>query len=113
MIKIKNIEEFSNLANTLTYRYAKTYTNFAPHEYAMAEDGTKELEIIRALNKYIQENGEVEIFSKKTYQVVFDGKNKYWSVGVWNKTKFLNRNWDFKMQDGTINRSVTESKRGS
>ena len=113
MIEIKSNEEFLKFATTLKYRYAKTFTNFAPHEYAMAEDESKELEIIRALNKYIQENGEEEIFSKKIYLVVFAGKNKYWSVDKWNKTRFLNRNWDFKEQDGSINRTITESKKGS
>ena len=42
MIEIKNIEQFVKYATSLNYRYAKTYTNFAPHEYAMAEENTKE-----------------------------------------------------------------------
>ena len=53
MIEIKNIEQFVKYATSLNYKYAKTYTNFAPHEYAMAEENTKEIEIIRSLNKYI------------------------------------------------------------
>ncbi|MCM1320528.1 MAG: hypothetical protein NC041_03175 [Bacteroides sp.] len=113
MIEVKSKEEFKELANSLSYRYAKTYTNFAPHEYAMAEDGTKELEIIRALNKYIQENGEEEKFYNKTFQVLFIDTNKYWSVDEWQKTRFLNRNWDFKEENGTINRTKTESRKGS
>ena len=113
MIIIKDIKDFIKYAEKLNYRYAKTYTNFAPHEYAVAEDGTKELEIIKELNRYIQENGEQEIFFKKAYQVLFAGKHKYWTMGDWNEANLLNRNWDFKNEDGTINKTITESKRGS
>ncbi len=113
MIEIKNIEQFVKYATSLNYRYAKTYTNFAPHEYAMAEENTKEIEIIRSLNKYIQENSEEEIFYNKKYQVLFAGNHKYWSVGPWDKTRFLNRNWDYKEPNGNINRTITESKKGS
>ena len=112
MINISNKEEFEEFASKLTYRYAKTYTNFAPHEYAMAEEGEKELEIIRALNKYIQENYESEEFMGKIYQVVFIGKHKYWSIDDWNKTRFLNRNWDFKDEKGKIDKSITDSYKG-
>lgn len=113
MIEIKNIEQFVKYATSLNYRYAKTYTNFAPHEYAMAEENTKKIEIIRSLNKYIQENSEEEIFYNKKYQVLFAGNHKYWSVGPWNKTRFLNRNWDYKKPNGNINKTITESKKGS
>lgn len=113
MIEIKNIEQFVKYATSLNYRYAKTYTNFAPHEYAMAEENTKKIEIIRSLNKYIQENSEEEILNNKKYQVLFAGNHKYWSVGPWDKTRFLNRNWDYKEPNGNINRTITESKKGS
>lgn len=113
MIEIKNIEQFVKYATSLNYRYAKTYTNFAPHEYAMAKENTKEIEIIRSLNKYIQENNEEEILNNKKYQVLFAGNHKYWSVGPWDKTRFLNRNWDYKEPNGNINRTITESKKGS
>ena len=81
MIKIENIEQFVKYATSLNYRYAKTFTNFAPHEYAMAKDNTKELEIIRSLNKYIQEHGEKEMYYRskptseeilETYQILRD-----------------------------------------
>lgn len=113
MIEIKSIEQFVKYATSLNYRYAKTYTNFAPHEYAMAKENTKEIEIIRSLNKYIQENNEEEILNNKKYQVLFAGNHKYWSVGPWDKTRFLNRNWDYKEPNGNINRTITESKKGS
>ena len=113
MIKIENIEQFVKYATSLNYRYAKTFTNFAPHEYAIAKDNTKELEIIRSLNKYIQEHYEEETFNNKKYQVLFAGNHKYWSVGAWDITRFLNRNWDYKEPNGNINRTTTESKKGS
>ena len=111
---IKDKKEFSNAVKDLKFSYAKTFTATAPHEYAMAGDNTKELEIIRALNRYIQENyDEIEIFWNKEYKVVFVENHKYWQVGEYNITKFLNRNWDFKNDDGTTNTSITESYRGS
>ena len=113
MVQINSEKDFLEYANTLTFRYAKTYTNFAPHEYAMGKDGSQELEVIRALNKYIQEHAEIEFFAGKEYQVIFVGNKKYWSIDVWNETRFLNRNWDFKNEDGTINKSITESYKGT
>lgn len=98
---------------SFTFRYAKTYTNFAPHKYDIAEEETPEIEIIRALNKYIQDNAEIEIFAGKEYQVIFIGKNKYWSMEHWSETNILNRNWDYKNLNGTINKSITESYKGS
>ena len=53
------------------------------------ERGEK-LEIIRKLNKFIQENyDEIEVFAKKEYKVLFVGKHKYWSMGKWNETNIL------------------------
>ena len=63
--------------------------------------------------KLFQENSEEEIFYNKKYQVLFAGNHKYWSVGPWDKTRFLNRNWDYKEPNGNINRTITESKKGS
>jgi len=114
MIEIENKKTFSDLVETLNFRYAKTYTDKAPHEYAMAEDGIKDLEIIRALNRYIQEcYDEVELFWGKEYKVVFADNHKYWQVGDWQVTRFLNRNWDYKNEDGTTNSSITDAYRGS
>lgn len=113
-MKIKDKKEFASLVNILNFRYAKAFTNSAPHEYAMGEENTKELEIIRALNRYIQEkHDETEMFWNKEYQVLFVENHKFWSVDKWQITKFLNRNWDFKNNDGTTNVSITESYRGT
>ena len=30
-------------------------------------------------------------------------------MGKWNVTNILNRNWDFKNEDGTTNTSITQS----
>lgn len=112
-IEIKNKTDFEKVANLLEYRYAKTYTNFAPHEYAVENEEGEKLEIIRKLNKFIQENyDEIEIFAKKEYKVLFVGKHKYWSMGKWDETNILNRNWDFKNEDGTTNTSITYSYLG-
>ena len=111
---IINKIEFAEAVKNLEFRYAKTYTNKAPHEYAMAEENTRKIEIIRSLNKYIQENfDEIEEFWNKEYKVVFLDGHKYWQVGDWAITRFLNRNWDFKNDDGTTNNSITESYKGS
>ena len=111
MIKIENIEQFVKYATSLNYRYAKTFTNFAPHEYAMAKDNTKELEIIRSLNKYIQEHGEKEMYYRTEFDVLFAGEYKYWSMDYWANTYILNRNWDRKREDGTIDKSYTEARK--
>ena len=113
-MEIKNKTDFEKVANLLEYRYAKTYTNFAPHEYVVENEEGEKLEIIRKLNKFIQENyDEIEIFAKKEYKVLFVGKHKYWSMGKWDETNILNRNWDFKNEDGTTNTSITYSYLGN
>lgn len=113
-MRISNKQEFKDAVNKLKFRYAKTYTDKAPHEYAMAEDDTEELEVIRVLNRYIDEHyDEIEIFWNKEYKVVFVDNHKYWQVGEWNITKFLNRNWDFKNDNNITDTSITESYKGS
>lgn len=109
-MEIKNKEEFEKIANLLDYRFAKTYANFAPHEYAVTNENGDKLNIIRQLNKYIQENyDEIENFYNKDYLVLFVGKHKYWIMEDWSITNILNRNWDFKNEDGSTNKSITES----
>ncbi len=109
-IEIKSKSEFEKIVSTLEFRYAKTYTNFAPHEYAVENEEGEKLDLIRALNKFIQENyDEIEVFANREYQVLFVGKHKYWSMEKWNVTNILNRNWDFKNEDGTTNTSITKS----
>lgn len=108
MKEIKNIGEFMEVAESLEYRYAKTYANTNPHEYCYAY--TPELkDTIRALNKYIQDYGEKEMFYKTEFDVLFAGEYKYWSMDYWANTNILNRNWDRKNEDGTIDKSRTEA----
>ena len=107
---IKNKEEFEKIVSKLEFKFAKTYANFAPHEYVVTNEKGELLEIIQTLNKFIQENyDEIEIFYGKEYRVLFVGKHKYWSMEEWNKTNILNRNWDYKNQDGTTNTNITKS----
>ena len=83
-IKINNKADFEKIVNTLKFRYAKTYSNYAPHEYALEKEEGEKLEVIRQLNRFIQENyDEIEIFAKKEYKVLFVGKYKYWAVNSW------------------------------
>ena len=111
---ISSIEEFMHAVNGLDFRYAKTYTKTYPHEYAIADNAKNDLVIIRALNRFIQEKAEnSEIYWNKEYKVVFAGEHKYWQVGDWTETTIINRNWDYKNEDGTINCSVTKSKIGT
>ena len=112
-IQINNKADFEKIVNTLKFRYAKTYSNYAPHEYALEKEEGEKLEVIRQLNRFIQENyDEIEIFAKKEYKVVFVGKHKYWAVNSWKIANILNRNWDFKNEDGTTNTSITQSYMG-
>ena len=107
---VKNKEEFEKIVGRFNFRFAKTYANFAPHEYIVTNEEGEVLKIIQALNRFIQENyDEIEIFFGKEYQVLFVGEHKYWSMEEWNKTNILNRNWDYKNADGTTNVSVTQS----
>ena len=109
-IQIKNKSDFEKIVNTLEFRYAKTYSNYAPHEYVFEKEEGAKLEVIRQLNRFIQENyDEIELFAKKEYKVLFVGKHKYWSVNSWKVANILNRNWDFKNEDGTTNTSITQS----
>jgi len=41
MIEIKNKQDFFDTVKTLSFRYAKTYTDKAPHEYAMQKKAQK------------------------------------------------------------------------
>ena len=112
-IQINNKADFEKIVSTLKFRYAKTYSNYAPHEYALEKEEGEKLEVIRQLNRFIQENyDEIEIFAKKEYKVVFVGKYKYWAVNSWKIANILNRNWDFKNEDGTTNTSITQSYMG-
>ena len=109
-IQINNKADFEKIVSTLKFRYAKTYSNYAPHEYALEKEEGEKLEVIRQLNRFIQENyDEIEIFAKKEYKVLFVGKYKYWAVNSWKVANILNRNWDFKNEDGTTNTSITQS----
>ena len=109
-IQIKNKSDFEKIVNTLEFRYAKTYSNYAPHEYVFEKEEGAKLEVIRQLNRFIQENyDEIELFAKKEYKVLFVGKHKYWSVNSWKIANILNRNWDFKNEDGTTTTSITQS----
>lgn len=110
---INNKSQFKDAISQFSFRYAKTYTNKAPHEYIVVEYDSKEIELIRALNKFIQENpDEIEIFWNKEYPVLFVEGYKYWTIEDSNITNILNRNRDFKNEDGTTNKSVTESHMG-
>ena len=112
-IQINNKADFEKIVSTLKFRYAKTYSNYAPHEYALEKEEGEKLEVIRQLNRFIQENyDEIEIFAKKEYKVLFVGKYKYWAVNSWKIANILNRNWDFKNEDGTTNTSITQSYMG-
>lgn len=112
-IQINNKADFEKIVSTLKFRYAKTYSNYAPHEYALEKEEGEKLEVIRLLNRFIQENyDEIEIFAKKEYKVLFVGKYKYWAVNSWKIANILNRNWDFKNEDGTTNTSITQSYMG-
>ena len=63
---IKDKNEFESAVDKFVFRYAKTYTNKAPHEYVIVESDSKDLELIRALNRFIQDNpDEVELFWNK------------------------------------------------
>lgn len=52
-MEIQNKEDFEELVNTLEFRFAKTYANFAPYEYAVTNEEGEKLDTIRILNKYI------------------------------------------------------------
>ena len=106
-MEIKDGFDFVRVANELEYRYAKTYGKTTPHEYCWANDPVT-LEKVQALNKYIQEHGEKEMFYRTEFDVYFADGHKYWSMDYWANTQILNRNWDFKNEDGTINKSKTE-----
>lgn len=107
---INNKSEFSDVVKGFSFRYAKTYTNKAPHEYVVVDYDSSEIELIRSLNRFIEENpDEIEIFWNKEYKVIFVDGYKYWTIEDYSITNILNRNWDFKNEDGTTNKSITDS----
>ena len=110
MMEIRNIGEFMKLAESLDYRFAKTYAKTSPHEYCYATND-EILEKVKVLNKYIQEHGEKEMFYKTEFDVLFAGDYKYWSMDYWANTNILNRNWDRNREDGTIDKSKTEERK--
>lgn len=109
-MEIKNLDEFIRVAESLEYRFAKTYAKTNPHEYCWATDDETRVKV-RALNKYIQEHGECEMFYMTEFDVLFAGDYKYWSMDYWANTNILNRNWDRKNKDGTIDKSRTEKRK--
>ena len=78
-MEIKNIGDFMNVAESLEYRYAKTYSKTNPHEYCYATDPDT-LEKVRALNKYIQEKGKKKCFIKLSLMYYL---LEISSIGVW------------------------------
>lgn len=107
---INNKKEFEDIVNTYIFRYAKTYSNKAPHEYVIVDYTSEHLDDIRALNRYIEEHyEEIEIFWNKEYKVLFVNNHKYWTVEDYDITNILNRNWDYKNEDGSTNKSITDS----
>ena len=107
-MEIKNNFDFIEEVNKMHFTYAKTYGKTNPHEYVWAGNNPPLLEKVRILNKYIQEHGEKEMFYQTEFDVLYVDGHKYWSMGHWTITKVLNRNWDFKNEDGTINKTETE-----
>lgn len=107
---IENDFDFIQAVNKLEFRFAKTRSAVNPHEYVWAED-KKTLEVVRQLNKYVQEHGEEQNYFGEIYPVLFIDGHKYWCMEDWSNTQILNRNWDFKNEDGTINTSITEGKK--
>lgn len=105
---IKDINDFIREVNKLEFTYAKTYGKTNPHEYCFAGDKPDLLPMVRELNKFVQENGEKEMFYRTEFDVLYVDGHKYWCMDLWQNTKILNRNWDFKNEDGTINKSITE-----
>ena len=76
----------------------------------LTEDDLKaaENDIQKMTDKYIGK-GEKEMFYKTEFDVLFAGDFKYWSMDYWANTSILNRNWDRKNKDGTIDKSKTEA----
>jgi len=110
---INNKQEFADQVNKFQFKYAKTYSDRAPHEYFIVEYSSEYLDTIRLLNKYIQDYyDEIEIFWNKEYKVLFVDSHKYWSVEDYKITNILNRNWDYKNDDCTTNKSITDSYLG-
>lgn len=108
---IKDINEFIEKAESLKYTFAKTYAKTNPHEYCFVGNNPKLLPLVQDLNRFIQEHGEKEMFYQTEFDVLFAGDYKYWSMDYWTNTQILNRNWDFKNPDGTINKSKTEDRK--
>ena len=111
-MEIRNNQEFMRLVEQLKFKRARTYDNRNPHEHVSATlEEVGKLELIRALNKYVQYHGEIGMFHGRKYHMMYIGPHKYWTVLPWHKAKVLLRNWDILLEDGTVDRSVTLSKR--
>lgn len=88
-----NIEEITNFFNKYSWRWAKTYENFAPHEYLMIFDVVEdEKHYFPKIAQYIQENGYKLKFGSRIYKCIDVGEYRYWTMERdTNKTKLINR----------------------
>ena len=82
-------EQLEEMCNQQKWKWAKTYADFAPHEYFVKFQNYK---LFKALQRIIANEGvdeEFRIFTTvKTYRYYYIGDYKYWDcVTVMNRTR--------------------------
>lgn len=87
------IQEFKDFVDRQRWTNAKTYEDFAPHEYINKYDlSYKEMNIFDRLVLYIRNEGYPKRFGKRTFIYLDIGKYCYWTMGdAPEKTFIMNR----------------------
>lgn len=91
------LEGFRDYVNSKTWKNAKTYEHFAPHEYIVnepcdikknkykcfgnCEACTAEREEFEKWVKFVRDNGERARVGKRTFLMFVDGGKQYWTFG--------------------------------
>lgn len=93
---IVNIKDsVSSFIETSEWVFAKTYKDFAPHEYVVVNSSDDIVKHFTTLIKICGKDEEFEIFNtKKTYRYYYYGDHKYWVMGAGKEQpdiKIINR----------------------
>ncbi len=92
-----SIDDFTNYIGRLKWKRAKTFENFAPHEYVLSFPCEKlkaenkcpnNCDICKAERKafedavvFIRQNGELAKFQNRIYTMLCVGDHQYWTMG--------------------------------
>ena len=91
------IEEFKTFVDDNDWIFAKTYADWAPHEYVVKDKlNEKNQALIQEVVAFIRNNGFPEFFGNQEHKYLYYDRHYYWEMGDDpEKTIIINRcNYD-------------------